>query len=440
MKELTKEQLLKAEKHNQKLYKYYKMISWDLLFFYAISFLFLHQTKGISTSEIIFADAFYTLFKLLFQLPATILIEKIGKKKSIMIANLSLSTYILIIMGLSTKYGLIFSNVFAAFGFIIKDIAQSNILFDSIRSSNNSHILFSKIDGRGSSLYYTFNAITSIGTGFLFVKNPYIPMILCLIFTIIAFLLSCYFVDISYINEKGLNINKKNTSIKNESKKYINDLAQNIKFILKSTRLRSLILFNSFFTTLILNINTLRQSLLEDIHIPDEYFGVLFAIWGLISAFSANSAPRIQKKYGNRTLSVLGFTFTISLLFTGLVSLLIDQPKAFLYFIVLCLISLQYTVKGPFFTLIERYLGSFFTSKMQTRISSITTFVENINRTMVGFGLSILTDKFSSDLSTLIVGIISTITLIILLKYMKTRVGLKLEQYPESDIKFVEIR
>ena len=96
--------------HNQKLYKFYKMFAWDLLFYYSISFLFLHQVKGLSTSQIIFADAFYPIFKLLFQFPSTILVEKIGKRKALTLANLSLSLYILIVLLLSTQFMYIISN------------------------------------------------------------------------------------------------------------------------------------------------------------------------------------------------------------------------------------------------------------------------------------------------------------------------------------------
>ena len=88
--EYSNEELIRKREHNQTLYKFYKMFSWDLLFYYAISFLFLHETKGLSTSQIIFADAFYPLFTIILQLPCTILVEKFGKKKSLILGNLSL--------------------------------------------------------------------------------------------------------------------------------------------------------------------------------------------------------------------------------------------------------------------------------------------------------------------------------------------------------------
>lgn len=435
---------LKNQKYNQKLYKIYKMISWDLLFYYAISFLFLTQEKGLSTSEIIFADAFYPIFKLIFQLPCTMLIEKIGKKKSLILANLSVFTYVLIVMGLSTKYGYIVANVFCAFGFIIKGIAESNILYDSIENSENKRTIFSKIDSSGSSLYYVFDAITSAVSGFLFVVNPYIPMTLCLFLAFCSFILACKFKEIPITenmdSEESAEENfHKNLSFGGQLQNYIRNLKQAFKFILKSNRLRALIIFYALFSNLISILTTVRRSLLKELAIPNEYFGILFAVWELVAAFSVRSATRIQNKHGNNTLTFLSISYVLSVIFAGLTSILIGLPPFLVYFIVLCMMSIQYIVKGPFQTLIQRYLGSFSTSTMRTKISSASLMIENITCTIISFMVSYLTNHVSSALSTLIIGVIFMIIILIILHYMKSRVGLKPEEYPESDIKFNEL-
>ena len=438
MKILTEEEIQKNQKFNQKLYKFYKMISWDLLFYYAISFLFLTQAKGLSTSQIIFADAFYPLFKILFQLPCTILVEKIGKKNSLIFGNLSLFTYVLIVIGLSSTLGYIISNIFCAFGFIIKGISESNLLYDSIESSDKKRTIFSRIDSSGSSLYYSFDAITSVISGFLFVVNPYIPMTICLLLTVCSLIMSFQFKEVKNKNADKIN-SSKNSSISNELKNYLKDLRQAFKFIFKSNRLRALIIFYALFSNLLSILTTVRRSLLKELLIPDEYFGILFAIWGFIAAFSVKSSTSIQKKHGNQTLGFLSISYIISVILAGLASILIGLPPILVYFIVLCMISIQYVVKGPFQTLIQRYLGSFSTSSMRTKISSASMLIENISCTIISFGVSYLTATLSSALSTLIIGIVFFIIILIILHYMQSRVGLKPEEYSDSDIKFKEI-
>ena len=73
----------KAKKINVNLYTRYKMFSWDLLFYYAIIFLFFTQTKGINAADVLLAESFYPIFKIIFLIPATLLIDSLGKRKSL---------------------------------------------------------------------------------------------------------------------------------------------------------------------------------------------------------------------------------------------------------------------------------------------------------------------------------------------------------------------
>ena len=78
---LETKELEKNKKHNLKIYYIYKTFSWDLLFYYAVSFMFLTNYMGLTAAEIIFADAFFPFFKILFQIPSTLLIQRFGKEQ-----------------------------------------------------------------------------------------------------------------------------------------------------------------------------------------------------------------------------------------------------------------------------------------------------------------------------------------------------------------------
>ena len=54
------------KKTNVNLYTRYKMISWDLLFYYAIIFLFFTETKGINAADVLLAESFYPIFIMIF--------------------------------------------------------------------------------------------------------------------------------------------------------------------------------------------------------------------------------------------------------------------------------------------------------------------------------------------------------------------------------------
>ena len=74
--------MMYKKKKNIELYKPYKIFSYDLIFYYAIIYLFLTMEKGLSPAQVLEFDAFYIFFRLIVQIPVTILICRIGKNTS----------------------------------------------------------------------------------------------------------------------------------------------------------------------------------------------------------------------------------------------------------------------------------------------------------------------------------------------------------------------
>ena len=181
-------EIKKAKEYNVKIYPLYKMFSWDLLFYYSIIYLFLNQVKGLSTSDILFADSFYPLFKVIFQIPAVSVVEKIGKINSVLLGNIFLTIGIVILLIFSGIPCAIFSNIILAAGFTLKGLCETTILDECITNVEKKRSIFSSTDGKANALWYFFDAISAISTGFLFVINPYIPIIVCLLLCLI----SCY--------------------------------------------------------------------------------------------------------------------------------------------------------------------------------------------------------------------------------------------------------
>ena len=72
---------------NAKLYPIYKMVSWDLLCFYSIQFLFYTITKNIDASQVLIANATYLITKIVSQIPSVTIVDLCGYKKSLIIGN-----------------------------------------------------------------------------------------------------------------------------------------------------------------------------------------------------------------------------------------------------------------------------------------------------------------------------------------------------------------
>lgn len=423
IRELSKEEkeLNRKKKNNIKLYPIYRIFSWDLLFYYAIIYLFLTIEKGISAAQVLQFDAFYILFKFLMQIPCTLLIQKIGKRKSIILANLVLAIHVLIIMFAINFEMLLVSQLLCAFSFIIKATCESDMLYDSLEHGEKRGTTFAKIDGKANSRYYYIDAISAVLSGFLFVVNSYIPMVLCFIILLITFFLSTKFEEIH--SEKG--------------KMQIREEMKNIKYgfrnIFKSKRLKSLLLFNATFVALIKILQNLRNTVLIEIGMPEQYFGVIFAILGIISGIAARNQGKIHKKYRNKTLMFLSIPTAVSCLMIGVI-LLCNFEMSVTTILILALFIIQYIMKGPYYVLIKQYFNNFTNSEKRIKISTANNLCENAIASCLVFGASYILDLIYIDYTMVIVGCIAIIGFVLLLDYMRGTVGLRPEEYDRKEI------
>ena len=419
----------KDKQINVNLYTRYKTFSWDVLFYYAIIFLFFTQTKGINAADVLLAESFYPIFKMVFLIPTTILINSIGKRKSLIIGNSFICIAIFVyIMAFDFAF-VVLGELLSAIGFIIKGICESNILYDSLEKDEKRGSIFAKIEGKGTSYYYYIDAISSVIAGFLFSINGYIPMILCLIMTIISVYLSTKFKD----------IDEKQKITKHQVVKECKDLWNSFRLFNKSPRLKNLIFFGALVSAIILSITMLRSSIMQDIGISAEYFGIIFAVLGLISGISAKNEYRFHKKFKNKTLASLAIPIVFSCMLLGLIcNLNISYEVNVITVLVVFLV--QYIARGPFYPLIKRYLNNFTTASLRTKISSSFNLLENILRFLITFLASNLLRVTTTANTFIILGCILGVIIVLMLDNMRKKVGLKPEQYSERDIKIVELK
>ncbi len=423
IKEDSKEEkeLQRKKENNIKLYPIYKTLSWDLLFYYAIIYLFLTIEKGCSAAQVLKLDAFYILFKFCMQIPCTLLIQKIGKRKSLIVANLVLAIHILIIMFAIDFNMIIISQILCAFSFIVKGTCETDMLYDSLEHGEKRGVIFAKIDGKATSKYYYIDAISAVLSGFLFVVNHYIPMILCFVILLISLVLSLKFEEVH--TEKG----------KMQIKEEIKNIKFGFKSIWQSKRLKSLLIFNAIFIGIIKILQNIRNTILLEIGVPEQYFGIIIAIFGIVLGITAKNQGRIHKKYHNKTLTVISLPFVISFIMVGTI-LLCNFSKPVTITLVLIFFAIQHAVRGPYYVLIKQYMNNFTNSEKRIKIATVNNLIENIVASILVFGASYMVDVLPIAYTTIIIGCISTVCFILLLDHMRGTVGLKPEEYSKKEI------
>jgi len=428
--EQTEEKVIK--KHNLKLYPIYKMFSWDLLFYYSTIFLFLTQVKGLTASTILFGDSFYYIFKIIAQIPCVNIVELMGKRKALLLGNSFITLCLLCLILGNGLTSLLLCNLFMAIAFSIKSICEPAILNESATISESSRDTFSKIDSKGSSLYYYFDAISAMFCGFLFVFNNHLPIYISLGFSIISIILSSRFISLKTTNTKYTLKENGNFKV------YLKDLKIAFKNIFHSNRLKALLLFSGLFYSIITVRSTISNNLLVKIGVQEEYFGIISAFLTIVAGISSKNQNFFHKKFRNKVLSYFSLTFSISMIIAGLSSIIIKN-SIILFTIVIGIYAIFNIIRAPYYTLQKRYLNSFSSPSMSSKIYSACTLIESTFNAITYWIASFMLNHIDASSVMVIIGCIFTIAFIFVLDYMKERIGLKPEQYKKSDIHFTEV-
>ncbi len=421
----NRKEINKIRRNNAKLYSIYKMFSWDLLFFYSIEFLFYTITKKVTASEILIINGLYLLFKILGQIPAVAITDFLGKRKSIILGNMLLIIYMLILLFLPEAASIILANLFFAIGYDMKTIAEPNLLYDSV-STKGGDGLYSKLEAKGGSWYYILDGIASLTAGYLFVINNYLPMIICLGFIVISTILSFGFKDVYEVKKE------KENGLKNTLKEYGKDLKITFKFILKSKRMKSYVLFQIVLYGLISIIDTYQSELLIDIGIPEEQFSMIFAIMTLIGGISLTLKRPIERKFKNRTLSFISLIYIGACIVIGTITSL--YANQLIVPVVLIMYVIQKIATSIWYILETKYLKNFTTEENRNKITFTYEFIGGIAASIFSILGGLLLEVINVENAFLIIGLLSLASMIVVLDYMRTRFGLKPEEYKKEDI------
>jgi len=425
-----KKELRKIRRNNAELYPIYKMFSWDLLFFYSIEFLFLTITKKLTASEILIVNGFYLLFTIIMQIPAVIIIDLLGKRKSIILGNAFIICYTLTLILLPGIISIILANLIFALGADIKKIAEINLLYDSV-STHGGEGLYSKLDAKGGSWYYILDGIASLTAGYLFVINNYLPMFICLGFIIISTILSLKFKDVYKTKYKKSNITS-------TLKEYSVDLKTSFKFILKSRRMKAFIIFQIAIFSLIEIVSIYSNDLLVTIGIPEEQFSIIFSVLTLIGGVSLSLKKTIEKKFKNRTLAFLALTYIFACIIIGGISSVYTGVA--IIPIILVMLATHRICESVWYILEYKYLNNFTTEEIRNKIMFTYEFIGAIGASIFSILGGLLLDIISVENAYLIVGLAFLAIMIVVLDYMRTRIGLKPEEYKKEDIELVNIK
>lgn len=413
-------------KGNMKLYPIYEMIGLDFMFYYVIELLFFMQVKDIKVADVVLLESFFAGFSIFMQLIVMAIPNKIGKKKSIVLGNVfNLFGILMIIFG--NQFALfVIAKAISAIGFGLKHISESTFLNSTIPETKRHGDIFTKIEGKGYAKYSYFRAISTLAAGFLFEVNPYIPMFLCTLCILFAIIIAINFNEVEKEGEKA---EEKSDSIQN--------IKHGFSFISQSKRLKSLLLMIAMIWALLCVESTYRIALLKDISISAGMIGIINAFMEIIKGIYSAKANDFNKKFSNHLLTMIALSITLTMIMNGCITIMpIDYRIQAVVIIILC--SIVYILKGVYQIVKKRYMANFVKPDTLVQIYGANSIMDNLLRMVLSYIASVTLNFMNIRYAILFIGMIFTGVVFLISFYMKSRVGLKPEEYDEKDVEVVK--
>lgn len=425
---MDKKTKAKIRKNNMKLYPIYSMFGLDFMFYYVIELLFFIQVKGLTAANVVLLDSFFAAFAIIVQFVTVIIVNKIGKKKSIILGNtLNLIAVLMNVFGNSFAIFVV-SKAISAVGFGLKSITEATFLNSTIPETKRAGDIFTKIDGKSYARYSYFKATSTLIAGFLFDINPYIPMGLCVACLVITILVAMNFREIEDDEEV------KDGKVENNS---FQNVKQGATFILKSKRLKALLLMIAMIWAVLCVHSTYNTALLKEIGISASMIGIIGAVMELIKGMYSTKANEFNKRFSNHLLTIVALTVTLTIIFSGIVTLLpIDYRIQAMVIIVLD--TIVYVMKGVQQVIKKRYMANFVKPDTLLQVYSFNTISKNLLRMFMSYIASLILNFMNIKYASVFIGVLFTSIVLLISLYMKSRVGLEPEKYDEKDVEVIK--
>ena len=360
----------------------------------------------------------YAIFHVLFQFPASILVEKIGLKKSLVLGNFSWVVSMFFVIFAPNFQIFIFAEFFSAIGTALKALTETQILYASLKISGTRKN-FGKIEGGAVAGYYFIEAFSCAFIGAVFELNNYIPVIMTLTVLIISFVTSLFFDEVEGQTESKINI-----------KEYLTDF----KKTMKSKRLNAMYMYVILISGLISVMDTLQKDAIVSLNVSAMEYSYIFAVLMLCIGLGSKVQYVVEKIRKRKTLTVSGYICTAVPLLIGIILICFKDYRQFSLVMCILLLVLENLNYGIYRISVKKYLNNFTTHKVRGKIIAVFYICEGVGKAVFLAICGALADYSGTNITLLIIGLATIVILSIILKYMNKHLGLDPEMYDAIDI------
>jgi MFS family permease len=365
-----------------------------LYFYHQIVTLYLID-RGLSFFEINSLFGVILITQLLSEVPTGILADKIGRKKSIVIAyTFQLSGEIVFIF--AHNYLLIaFSCILAGIGFAFYSGCYEAMMFDSLKSDNKENEM-QKVSGLNSGFKLIATVLGALIGGFLSADLSMDSYILLIVLTAIsvgiALIVSFFLKEPKYISV-------------NDSQSSMQILREGISHIKKNKSLKRIMLLSILATPFINYLLNFYQPFLLNANVPSIWLGISLSIASLLGFFASKYAFKLEIMFGVK------YGLLISIILPGifyiLMSIIHEKWSAILLFI---LAFGSMNLQSPIFM---DYKNRHIRSNLRATTLSLISMFSGIYVAIMGLIFGKLAD-YSLSFTFMLMGLIIIISVLLI--------------------------
>jgi MFS family permease len=272
--------------------------------------------KGLSYSEIMLLQSISAVSVVLFEVPTGSIADMVSRKFSLVISSMIMG------VGLSMY---IFTNCFAAFviaevlfglGLTFSSGADSAILYESLSRIGRKGD-YSKIEAASMSYIFVGQAVGSVASGFLYSLSPYLPFWISVAMLFLSGIFSFMFFE--------------PPERMKSRQSYLVHIAKCFGTAFRKPRVRWLMYFAALMGLMLRATFWLYEPYFKLIDLDVVFYGLVFAVFNLVSAFSSRYMVKaVESVRPRKVLIALGFmisgAYLLPLLFSGLFSIVFLLP------------------------------------------------------------------------------------------------------------------
>lgn len=284
------------------IWKYYLASSLAQFAFYVPISQIFYLDWQLSILDIAVLGIVWTVTKMLFELPSSILADKWHRKGTLIISSLFAIFQIITLLAASSYWIFVLASIFSAIAYAFQSGTDVAFFYDTLKSEGRED-QFDKLWARQSIYQQIPLFVSLLASGFLYQISPLLPFQLSLVFLTIALVITCTFrepVIHKPLKEEG----------------FLKHLKTASKTVWHNQQLRFILLF-----TLVFSIGSdisygYGQIYLHSLVFPVMFLGVVYTLKSLLVTLAQNLVAPIRKRISYQWLFALQILLMTALFYT----------------------------------------------------------------------------------------------------------------------------